>query len=62
MKERKESEEVSEREGFEDTHIVRFEQDMVTTDPGALQRIAREIHSKENKRKSFFLQGLAFVF
>ena len=37
MKERKESEEVSERDGFEDTHIVRLEQDMVTMDSGALQ-------------------------
>ena len=27
--ERKESEEASDREGFEDTHIVRLEQDMV---------------------------------
>lgn len=40
MKERKESEEVSERDGFEDTHIVRLEQDMVKDNgfSGALQR------------------------
>ena len=55
MKERKESEEVSERDGFEDTHIVRLEQDMVTKDSGTLQE---ENYSKESKRREFSFVGL----